>query len=205
MMDALSIFILAFLFSFVGSIPPGTINLTAIQLGLEHRMSVAWRFATAAALVEYPYAWIAIQFEQWITASPAVRNNLMLIGGLVMLGIGILNIYTSGRTTGFAQRIQESGFRRGLVYNLLNPLLLPYWIAVTAYLRGNGWVTLDHRMNLHAYLIGLTLGAFSLFILAAAMARRMVKAYQPHSRIRMIPGIILIGLGIYSLARFFWA
>lgn len=205
MMDALTIFILAFVFSFIGSIPPGTINLTVIQLGLEHRMSVAWRFAAAAALVEYPYAWIAIQFEQWITASPAVRNNLLLIGGLVMLVIGILNIYASGRTTGFAQRIQESGFRRGLVYNLLNPLLLPYWIAVTAYLRGHGWITLDNRTNLHAYLIGLTIGAFTLFILAASMARRMVKAYQPHSRIRMIPGILLIGLGVYSLARFFWA
>lgn len=204
MMDALSIFMLAFLFSFIGSIPPGTINLTAIQLGLEHRMPVAWRFAAAAALVEYPYAWIAIQFEQWITASHAVRSNLLLIGGLIMIGIGAMNLYASGRTSGFAQRIQESGFRRGLVYNLLNPLLIPYWIAVTAYLRGNGWITLDNNINLHFYLIGLTTGAFTLFILAAGMARRMVKAYQPRSHIRLIPGIILIGLGIYSLARFFW-
>jgi|DewCreStandDraft_4_1066084.scaffolds.fasta_scaffold50781_2 threonine/homoserine/homoserine lactone efflux protein len=204
MMDALSIFVLAFSFSFVGSIPPGTINLTAIQLGLEHRMPVAWRFAAAAALVEYPYAWIAIQFEQWITASPAIRSNLLLIGGLVMVVIGVMNLYASGRTTGFAQRIQESGFRRGLVYNLLNPLLLPYWIAVTAYLRGNGWIALDSGIRLHSYLIGLTAGAFTLFILAAAMARRMVKAYQPHSHIRMIPGIILIGLGVYSLIRFWW-
>lgn len=203
-MDALFIFLLAFGFSFIGSIPPGTINLTIIQLGLEHRMAVAWRFAAAAALVEYPYAWIAIQFEQWITASPAVRSNLLLIGGLVMLVIGVLNIYASGRSTGFAKRINESGFRRGLVYNLLNPLLLPYWIAVTAYLRGNGWIVLDNHVKLHAYLIGLTIGAFTLFILAAAMARKMVKAYQPHSRIRMIPGIILIGLGIYSLTRFWW-
>ncbi|MCS6975114.1 MAG: LysE family transporter [Cyclobacteriaceae bacterium] len=204
MMDAISVFILAFVFSFVGSIPPGTINLTAVQLGLEHRMSVAWRFALAAALVEYPYAWIAIQFEQWITASTAVRNNLMLIGGLIMLLIGGLNIYTAGRTTGFAERIHNSGFRRGLIYSLLNPLLIPYWIAVTAYLRGHGWVAFNSNLNLHAYLMGLTIGAFSLFILASLMARRMVKAYQPHSRIRMIPGIILIGLGIYSLVRFWW-
>jgi threonine/homoserine/homoserine lactone efflux protein len=201
-MESLTIFFLAFVFSFMGSVPPGTINLTAVQLGLERRMPAAWRFAAAAACVEYPYAWIAIQFERWLTDSPAVRANLLLIGGLVMLIIGGINLYTSGRTTGLAGRIQESGFRRGLVYSILNPLILPYWIAVTAYLKGHGWITLHTSAQLHTYLTGLTLGAFTLLILAAYMARRMVKAYQPHAAVRLVPGIILILLGVYSLVRY---
>ncbi|GIV37126.1 MAG: hypothetical protein KatS3mg032_1505 [Cyclobacteriaceae bacterium] len=204
MMEAITAFSLAFAFSFVGSVPPGTINLTAVQLGLEHRMPAAWRFAAAAACIEYPYAWIAIQFEQWVTASPAVRNNLLLIGGVVMVVIGVINLYTSGRTTGLAGRIQKSGFRRGIVYSILNPLILPYWIAVTAYLKGHGWIVLNTPAQLHSYLSGLTLGAFVLLISAAYMARRMVKAYQPKSAIRLVPGIVLIGLGLYSLFRFWF-
>ncbi len=201
-MEALTVFALAFVFSFIGSVPPGTINLTAIQLGLEHRMPAAWRFAAAAACVEYPYAWVAIQFEQWITASPAVQSNLLLIGGLIMVIVGGVNLYTSGRTSGLAGRIQKSGFRRGMVYSLLNPLILPYWIAVTAYLKGHGWISLHTSLQLHAYLCGLTLGAFVLLILAAYMARRMVKVYQPHSAIGRVPGITLIVLGLYALLRF---
>jgi threonine/homoserine/homoserine lactone efflux protein len=203
-MDAVRVFAYAFGFSFAGSIPPGTINLTAIQLGLEHRLGVAWRFAAAAACIEYPYAWVAIQFEQWITTSPALRSNILLTGGLVMVFIGFLNMYASGRTSRLALRIQASGFRRGLAYSILNPLVLPYWIAVTAYLRRNGWIDLSGPLNLHAYLAGVSLGAFTLLMLSAFMARRMVKAYQPQSRVRLIPGMILIVLGLYSLFRYWW-
>jgi uncharacterized membrane protein HdeD (DUF308 family) len=30
----------------------------------------------------------------------------------------------------------------------------------------------------------------------------MVKAYQPHAAVRLVPGIILILLGVYSLVRY---
>ena len=77
-MEMLQAFLMAFVFSFLGSIPPGTLNLTMVRLGLEHKMTIAWRFALAAALIEYPYAWLALLFEDWITSSPAVIQNFKL-------------------------------------------------------------------------------------------------------------------------------
>jgi threonine/homoserine/homoserine lactone efflux protein len=62
-------FLWGFFFSFIGSIPPGTINLTCVQLGLEKKIKIAWRFAIAASVMEYPYAWIAVEFAEWITSS----------------------------------------------------------------------------------------------------------------------------------------
>ena len=86
-------FSLAFFFSFIGSIPPGTINLTVLQLGLEHKTSVAWRLALAAALIEYPYAFLAIKFEKLITASPVVVENFHLITAIVMIVLGVMNLF----------------------------------------------------------------------------------------------------------------
>ena len=34
-------FILGFIFSFIGSIPPGTLNVTVLQLGLENKKEIA--------------------------------------------------------------------------------------------------------------------------------------------------------------------
>src|SRR6478735_2569135 len=141
-------FILSFFFSFIGSIPPGTINLTVLQLGLEHKTSIAWRLAMAAALIEYPYAWLAIKFEKLITSSPVIVENFHLITAIVMTVLGILNLLPSGNPSGISQKFQSSGFRRGILLGILNPLALPYWIGITAYLKSQGWITLSNSFQL---------------------------------------------------------
>ena len=73
-MEMLQNFLFAFLFSFLGSIPPGTLNLTVLQLGIERKINIALRFAIAAALIEYPYAWLAVAFEGFITSSPVILS-----------------------------------------------------------------------------------------------------------------------------------
>src|SRR5688572_32849988 len=87
-MEAVGAFFIAFVFSFIGTVPPGTLNLSIIQLGLDHKISTAWRFAVAAAIIEYPYAWLAIKFEKAITSSADFTGNFQLITGVVMVLFG---------------------------------------------------------------------------------------------------------------------
>ena len=49
------VFIAGLIFSFLGSIPPGTMNLAVLQLGLEQKIKTALRFSLAVAIIEYPY------------------------------------------------------------------------------------------------------------------------------------------------------
>ncbi|HTL08581.1 MAG TPA: hypothetical protein VL307_10005, partial [Chitinophagaceae bacterium] len=58
-------FFFSFFFSFTGSLTPGTINLSSVQLGLDKKPHIAWRLALAAAMVEYMYAWVAVKFEAY--------------------------------------------------------------------------------------------------------------------------------------------
>jgi threonine/homoserine/homoserine lactone efflux protein len=191
-------FLVALLFSFLGSIPPGTINLTALQVGLEKKTNVAWRFALAAALIEYPYAWLAVTFENFITESPVILDNFKLISAFVMMVLGALNLWATKKPTGFTQKFQESGFRRGVILGILNPLTIPFWIGVTAYLSVQGWIELPSSVYLHSYLAGVSIGAFTLLILVAYLAKRMVVLLQPGSKIKLIPGLVLVGLGVYT-------
>jgi threonine/homoserine/homoserine lactone efflux protein len=195
-------FLVAFFFSFIGSIPPATINLSVIQLGLEKKIGVAWRLALAASLVEYPYAWVAVKFENLITSSPVVVENFQLITAIVMIVLGILNLWSANKPSTFTQKFNDSGFRRGLILGFLNPLAMPFWIGVTAYVKSQGWIDLSTTLRLHAYLVGVSLGALCLLMLLAYVAKRLVSGFEYNPFLRRIPGFVMLALGIYALITY---
>jgi threonine/homoserine/homoserine lactone efflux protein len=202
-MDVLVTFLMAFAFSFLGSIPPGTLNLSVLQLGLASKIKVAWSFSLAAALVEYPYAWIAIRFEELITRSPFIINNFEYIGAFTMITLGLFQLITLVRKKNqtYAASIvtKNYGFAKGLVLSLLNPLAIPYWIGVTAYLLSQQWIVLDTTAQLHTYLLGVCLGALALFISLAYLAKVIRGDWQHNAWVKAAPGATLLGLGCYAL------
>jgi threonine/homoserine/homoserine lactone efflux protein len=203
-MEALLTFFIAFFFSFIGTIPPGTLNLTSIQLGLDHRIATAWRFATAGAIVEYLYAWIAVEFESLITSSPVITENFQLITAVVMITLGIGNLWTSQRPSPLADRFQASGFRRGLVLGILNPMALPFWVAMTAYIKSQGWVDLSTNIELHSYLLGVALGGVALMMIMAYLAKKVVSHFQQNNWLKKVPGVTLLVLGVYAIIQYFF-
>jgi threonine/homoserine/homoserine lactone efflux protein len=201
-MEALIAFLLAFGFSFIGSIPPATINLSIIQLGLEHKLKIAVKLALAAALVEYPYAWLAVKFESLITSAPVVVDNFQLITAVVMITLGTLNLLSANKPSRLSQKLNNSGFRRGLVLGILNPLAMPFWIGVTAYLESQDWLDVSTNIRLHSYLLGVTLGAFAFLLLAAYLAKRIATQFQQSSWLKNLPGFFMLILGIYALVKY---
>jgi threonine/homoserine/homoserine lactone efflux protein len=201
-MEALLTFSIAFFFSFIGSIPPGTVNLQMIQLGLERRMDIAWRFAIAAAIMEYPYAWLAIEFQNLITTSTFITNNFKLLAAIVMIVLGILNLWSTQKPGAFAKKFNESGFRRGLVLSILNPMLLPFWIGMTAYLKSVNWIRLSSTAQVQSYLLGVTLGSLCILILLAYLAKKLVSEFSTHPFLKKIPGVTMLILGFYALIKY---
>lgn len=198
----LQVFLIGLVFSFVGSIPPGTLNILVLQLGLENKIKTALRFALAVSIVEYPYAWIAVVFEDWITSSPVVLQNFQLTGASVMTIIGAFNIWTARKPSTFSERLQESGFIRGLMLSILNPQAIPFWIGVTAYLKTEGWIKLDTTLRLHSYVLGTSIGVMILLSILAVMAQKISTPFQSSRLIRMIPGIVLLLLGVIGLLKY---
>jgi threonine/homoserine/homoserine lactone efflux protein len=201
-MIAILNFLQGFFFSFIGTIPPGTINLTIVQLGLEKKVSTAWRFAIAASVMEYPYAWIAVEFAEMITTSPMIVDNMQLITAIVMTVLGIFTLWSSSRPTKFSSALSESGYMRGIVLSILNPLAIPFWVGTTAYLDSLNWIELSTPLRLQSYLIGLCLGTFVILMLLAFLAKKVVSQFQQSSWIGKIPGLTLIILGIYAFIEY---
>ncbi len=175
-----------------------------LQLGLENKVKAALRFALAVAIIEYPYAWIAVEFEYLITSSPLVLNNFQLLSAIVMTILGGFSLWSVRRPSTFSVRLQESGFRRGLILSILNPQAIPFWIGLTAYLKMEGWIDLSTGWRLHSYVLGTAVGAMALLSLLAVMSNRMVRLMKHNGIIKMIPGGILLVLGLVTFAKYFF-
>jgi len=202
MMEIFSVFFIGAFFSFIGSIPPGTLNLSVLQLGLEGKVKTALRFALAVSIIEYPYTWIGVEFESWITSSPMVIDNFQLITAIVMVAIGVLNLWSAEKPTNFSLKFNESGFRRGLILSILNPMAIPFWIGVTAYLKAQGWLDLSTHWLLHSYILGTSVGAMILLTLFALLAKKLARYVKNSKMVKRIPGFTLLALGIYAFIKY---
>ncbi|HMG93600.1 MAG TPA: LysE family transporter [Chryseolinea sp.] len=201
-MFLLSNFLVAFSFSFIGTIPPGSLNIIILQLGFQKKIKTAWRFALAACMVEYPYAWLAVKFEALITSSPLIVKNAELIAAIVMTCLGAFNLISANKPSKFSEKFNESGFRRGIVLSILNPLILPFWVGTTAYLKGMKWIDLSTNARLHVYLIGISLGTLALCVVFIYLAKKIVSEFHHQATFQKIPGIVLLALGLYAFIRY---
>jgi threonine/homoserine/homoserine lactone efflux protein len=158
--------------------------------------------ALAAALIEYVYAAIAIKFQIFITSSPAIKENFQLITAVVLLALGGVNLLALRKKKGGETKppvMASSGFRKGVLLSIGNPLAMPFWIAITAYLQSNSWVNFDD-VPIWSYVLGISLGTLSVLSLLGLLSYKTGKFIKPDNKlIKIIPGIVLITLGLYSL------
>lgn len=198
----LQVFVIGLVASFIGSIPPGTLNIMVLQMGLENKLRIALRFILAVAIIEYPYAWIAVEFEHLITSSPIVQQNFKLLAAVVMLALGFLGLWSVRKPSPLTVKLQESGFRKGLVLSILNPQAIPWWIGMTAYLKSQGWIVLDTGWRLHSYVLGTSLGVLLLLLLLAFMAQKLASIMKHNRVVALLPSIILLILGLIALISY---
>jgi threonine/homoserine/homoserine lactone efflux protein len=196
----IQVFLIGLIFSFLGSIPPGTLNLAVLQLGMEHKIKTAIRFSMAVAIVEYPYAWIAVVFEDWVTSSPLIIDNFQLITAVVMILIGAFTLWSARKPSEFSVRFNESGFRRGIILSILNPMAIPFWIGITAYLKAQGWVDLSTQSLLHSYVFGTSVGVIILLVLFTFLAKRLAGYVKDNRYVKLVPGFTPIN----TWALCFW-
>jgi hypothetical protein len=89
-----------------------------------------------------------------------------------------------------------------LILSILNPLALPFWIGITAYLKMQGWLTLSTAVQVHSYLLGISLGALTLLIAVAYLSKKAAQAFSPGAKVKFVPGAVLLVLGVYALVDY---
>ncbi len=203
---ALQVFIISFVVSYLGSIPPGTINITVVQMSILGFKRGALFFAIAASATEFVYAGATVKFQIFLSQSPFINQYFQLITGLAMLGLGVANLLAKSSNSKFSTDKEfkgRNGFKMGVVLGLLNPLTIPFWLAVTAYLQGNNWIALDGA-NFWIYLTGVSTGTFALLLTIRQIGAKFIAIANNQFLVYKIPGITFLCLGGYNLFNWFF-
>jgi threonine/homoserine/homoserine lactone efflux protein len=154
------------------------------------------------SIIEYPYAWIAVEFAHWITSTPSIVANFQLITAIVMTVLGILSLWSARKPSTLSSRFSKSGFRRGIVLSILNPMAIPFWVAITAYFKAQNWINLSTAGLVHTYVFATSVGAMALLTLFVFLANRLAPYVKESLAVKLTPGIILLTLGLYAFIKY---
>jgi len=195
--------IVAFAISYVGSIPPGTVNVSVMQLSMLKKHRAAAFFSLAACLVEFLYAGITVQFHLYLNSHPEIAFYFQVVTAVALIGLGVSNLFS--RSTSSSVKVDTKltgrhGFLRGLILGFLNPMTIPFWLAITTYLENDGLVTVT-GLGFWMYLVGLSSGTFFLLLTVDALGKRFSKVADNHFLVHKVPGFILLALGVYYLLK----
>ena len=101
-MSVLFAFAFAVLFSFVGVLPPGIVNMTVANYSVKKSLTKAKKFINGALLVVFVQSILAFYFATFLESHPQVMQNLKLVGSIVFIlltlffiGKGIQNVIDS--------------------------------------------------------------------------------------------------------------
>lgn len=179
-MSVLFAFAFAVLFSFVGVLPPGIVNMTVANYSVKKTLKRARKFINGAILVVFLQSILAFYFATFLESHPQVMQNLKLVGSVVFilltiffLGKGIQNYLNSKEE--IKKKTAKSKlkpFLHGIFISGLNVFPIPYYAFVSLYL--SAFIE-DFFSNLVgiAFVAGTTLGTFIVFMGYAYLFRKI--------------------------------
>ena len=195
--------VIAFAISYVGSIPPGTVNVSVMQLSILKKHRAAVFFSLAACLVEFIYAGITVQFHLFLNSHPEIAFYFQVVTAIALIGLSISNLFSKSTSSSIKVDTKVTGrhgFLRGLILGFLNPMTIPFWLAITTYLENDGLVEVT-GLGFWVYLIGLSSGTFILLLTVDGLGKRFSRVADNSFVVHKVPGFILLALGVYYLFK----
>ena len=119
-----------------------------------------------------------------------------------MLTMGVLSLLPKREKKSKEGGFSQSGFRRGLLVSILNPMGILYWMAFTAYMKAQGWINLSTTGLLHSYVLGTSVGALLLLSLFIFLANRLSGYGNENKWVKKVPGVLLLLLGLFAMAKY---
>ena len=195
-------FAVAIVVSFLGYIPPGNVNLTAMQISINKNIKQAVIFVTTFSILEAFFTYILMRFAAWFAEK---KDVLQLLNWILIVVFVVLGILTWNKGEQNIPREKEfkkgASIRTGILLGIFNPIQIPFWAIAGTYLIAHNWIT-TKGLGLHIFALGSGIGAFTCLYLYAHFAKKIQEKFSLSSKL-INHGIALVFfcLAIISLIR----
>lgn len=166
-----------FIFSFMGSITPSMLNMTALKISLEKNKKESYYYSLGVSLVVCIQAYIAILLTKYIYENPTILESLEQVGIVIFFLLSMFFFKQSKSKNTVAKPSKDrkgNSFFTGVLLSSLNMFAIPFFCGTTATLE------LFHLMSFETLLVaffifGSTTGTFCILFLYGKYAKNIQK------------------------------
>lgn len=186
--------------AFVGVLPPGMLNMTAMKTAISVNKKAGLQYAFGAALMVVVQSFIALYFARFFARHPEIIERLTIAGVTVLFFLSFFFFWQARRKTTRESKIQRGNFFLiGVAMSSFNMLAVPYYLVYSALLEAKGLLLLE-KWHIVFFVVGAFLGAFSIFVLYVLLSGVLLSRVRFIAmNINYILGFLFLTLGILLL------
>ena len=150
--------------SFLGSLPLGTLNVAAMQIGIQESIKDAIYFSLGSMLVEMIYVRVSLIGIDWIRRQEKLMRIMEWLTLLIILALATGSFIAAFKGGGHTKNVMLNNdmhrFLLGMLMCAVNPIVVIFWF---------GWSTVLFTKKIlepkpaqyNIYIVGIGLGAFA--------------------------------------------
>ncbi len=203
-MSALVIFLLISVISFVGSLQPGPVNMTVLQITLKNNYRTGIISAATGALPEILYSILALYFADMILQHDLLAESLPWISGIVLLLLGIFTILKKEKPNTRSENKKKEA-STAFIMGMLNPMLFTYWLAIATWMESIELLNSTKFVQQVAFVSGTYFGAFILLTIVVYVTSKTgdMAIFKNKKRLNNYIGLLYCLLAMIAFINYF--
>jgi threonine/homoserine/homoserine lactone efflux protein len=155
------VFLWGLVISFLGSLPLGTLNVAAMQIGIQESIQHAIWFSLGSLFVEMIYVRLSLVGIDWVRKQQRLMKVMEWITLLIIVALAAGSFIAASKGNGGAKNILLNNdmhrFLLGMFMCAINPVQIPFWF---------GWSTVLFTKQIlqpraafyNTYIVGIGIG-----------------------------------------------
>ncbi len=161
MSPLLRVFLWGMLISFLGTLPMGTLNVTAMQIGIQESIENALLFALGSLTVEMIYVRISLVGIDWVSRQDKLMRAMQWITLAIIIALAVGSIMAALHPSDAAKNVvlQNKLHRTllGMFMCAINPVQIPFWFGWSAVLFSKK-ILQPVSAQYNSYIVGIGIG-----------------------------------------------
>jgi threonine/homoserine/homoserine lactone efflux protein len=199
-------FFFGFIFSFLGSITPSMLNMTALKISLENGRNELNKYALGVSLIVIPQAYIAIFLTKRIVENPSIIEILEKAGIVIFIFLSyyFYREFKKSKSKVEASAVKkENAFLAGITLSVLNMFSIPFFCGSVAALDTFRLFRFNYSAILF-FVLGSVIGTFYILYLYGKFAKIIQKKTGKLTKdINLILSIITGLVAVFTFIKIF--
>lgn len=194
-----------FLISLLGTLPLGTLNMTALQISIRDGVAAGFLFATGVFIVEMLYVRVSLVGMDWINRNQRLLSWLQRITVLMILALAFGSFWSALHPAKGNSNViipeSVNHLALGFMMSAINPVQIPFWLGWSTVLAEKG-ILQKSTVNYNVYILGIGIGTFlglSVFVWGGNLAANKISGNMQY--VNGIIGMVFLITGLIMIVR----